>query len=95
VRTTTGTPPPAATIGDVIASVQALDLPAGITRALLAKLTRAQRDLAANNQGGACGKLGAFLNQVKAQDAKKIAAADAQALTDQATAVSQSLGCTG
>jgi hypothetical protein len=55
----------------------------------------AQRDLDANNRGGACGKLGAFINQVKAQGAKKIAAADAQALTDQAAAVRQSLGCGG
>jgi hypothetical protein len=88
-----GAPPPV-TIGDVIASVQALDLPAGIEHALVAKLTGAQRDQAANNHGGACGKLGAFINQVKAQDAKKILP-DAQALTDQATAASQSLGCAG
>jgi hypothetical protein len=79
----------------MIASVRALDLPAGIKRALLAKLTRAQRDLAANNRGGACGKLGAFINQVKAQSAKQIPAAAAQALTDQATAMRQSLGCRG
>jgi hypothetical protein len=95
VRTTSGTPPPAPTIGDVIALVEALGLPAGIEGALLDNLTRAQRDLDANNRGGACGKLGAFINQVKAHSAKKIAAADAQALTDQATAVSQSLGCAG
>jgi DNA-binding beta-propeller fold protein YncE len=94
-KTMLGAPPPAPTIGDVIASVQALGLPAGIEGALLAKLTRAQRDLDANNRGGACGKLGAFINQVKAHSAKRIAVADAQALTDQATAVSQSLGCGG
>jgi len=94
-RTTVGAPPPAPTIADVIASVRALDLPAGIERALLAKLTGAQRDLAANDHGGACGKLGAFINQVKAQDTKKIAATDTQALTDQATAVSHPLGCAG
>jgi DNA-binding beta-propeller fold protein YncE len=94
-KTTLGTPPPAPRIGDVIASVEALRLPAGIEGALLAKLTGAQRDLDANNRGGACGKLGAFINQVKAHSAKKIAAADAQALTDQATAVSESLGCGG
>jgi DNA-binding beta-propeller fold protein YncE len=97
VRPTLGTPqpPPAPTIEDVIASVQALGLPGGIKNALLAKLTGAQRDLAANNRGGACGKLGAFINQVQAHSAKKIPAGDAQALTDQATAVSRSLGCGG
>jgi hypothetical protein len=97
VRPTLATPPPAPaqTIGDVIASVQALDLPGGSEGALLAKLTGAQRDLDAENRAGACGKLGAFINQVKAHSGKAIPAADAQAVTDQATAVSQSLGCRG
>ena len=97
VRPTLGTPPPppAPTIGDLIASVQPLDLPGGSEGALLAKLTGAQRDLDADNRGGACGKLGAFINQVKAHSGKAISAADAQALTDQATAVSRSLGCGG
>jgi len=95
VRPTLGAPAPAPTIGDLIASVRALGLPAGIKRALLAKLTGAQRDLEANNRGGACGKLGAFNNQVPAQGAKNIAAGAAKALTDQAAAVSQSLGCAG
>jgi hypothetical protein len=91
-RTTLGAASPAPTISDVIASVQALDLPAWIKRALLAKLTGARRDLPANRRGRACGKLGAFINQLKTQGAKQIAAADAQALTDHATAVSPSLG---
>jgi DNA-binding beta-propeller fold protein YncE len=95
VRPTLGTPPPAPTIGDVIASVQALGLPSGIEHTLLVKLTGAQQDLEANSRAGACGKLGSFINQVKAQSAKQIPANDAQALTDQATAVSQSLGCGG
>jgi hypothetical protein len=41
-----------------------------------------------------CG-LTAFINQVKAHSAKEIAAGDAQALIDEATALSQSLGCGG
>jgi len=93
VRTTLGAPAPAPTIGDVIAAVQALGLPARIEGALLAKLTRAQRDLAANNRGGACAKVGAFINQVQAYSPKQIPATDAEALTDQATALRQSLGC--
>jgi hypothetical protein len=95
VRSGLGTPPPPPNIGDVIASVQALGLPAGIENALLAKLTEARRNLDAKNRGGACGALGAFINQVEAHSAKKITATDAQALTDQATAVSQPLGCGG
>jgi hypothetical protein len=93
VRSTLGTPPPPPTIGDVIASVEALGLPGGIEGALLAKLTGAQQDLDANNNAGACGKLGAFVNQVEGQNAKQIPTDDAKALTDQATALSRSLGC--
>jgi len=99
VRPTLATPPPPPpqppTIADVIASVQALDLPGGSEGALLAKLTGAQRDLEANNRGGACGKLGAFINQIQAHSGKAIPAADAQTVIDQATKVSQSLGCGG
>jgi len=39
--------------------------------------------------------LTAFINQVKAHSAKEIAAGDAQALTDEATALSQSPGLRG
>lgn len=73
--------------------MQALGLTARSAGALLAKLTRAQRDLAANNRGGACGKVGAFINQVQAYSPKQIPATDAEALIDQATALRQSLGC--
>jgi hypothetical protein len=38
---------------------------------------------------------GASSNDLKALSAKKISAADAKTMTDQAAAVSQSLGCTG
>jgi hypothetical protein len=43
-------PPP--TIADLIASVEALDLPGGIQNALLKKLTNAQRNLDAGDTGG-------------------------------------------
>jgi YVTN family beta-propeller protein len=92
VRATPSAPPPA-TIGDLIASVEALALPPGIERSLLAKLTGAQRNLAADDLAGACGKLGALNNEVSAQSAKKIGAADAQKLIDQAREVRDSLGC--
>ena len=81
------------TIQDLIGSVQALALHHGTENSLLAKLTGAQRDLAKNNLGGACGKLAAFLNEVSAQSGKKIDAADAQRLTDDGRAVRDSSGC--
>jgi DNA-binding beta-propeller fold protein YncE len=93
VRSTLGTPPPPPTIGDVIASIQALGLPGGTENALLAKLNGAQQSLDGGQSGAACNALGAFVNQVNAQSGKKIAAGDAQSLTDQAAAVQQSLGC--
>lgn len=42
---------------------------------------------------GACGSLGAYINQVRAQTGKKLAAASAEDLVAEATAVRDSLGC--
>jgi YVTN family beta-propeller protein len=81
------------TIADLIASVEALDLPHGIENSLLKKLTGAQKKLDAGHLHGACGKLGAFVNQVRAQSGKKIDADDADELIAEATAVRESLGC--
>jgi hypothetical protein len=62
-----------------MASVQGLGLPYGIERSLLAQLGAAQ-------QGGACDNLRAFMNRVRAQSGKKIAADDAADLLDDAAA---------
>jgi len=79
------------TIRALIGSVQALALQHGIENSLLAKLTGAQRNLAADNLAGACGKLGSFLREVSAQSGKKkIDAADAQELTDDVSSVRHS-----
>jgi hypothetical protein len=83
------------TIADLIDSVEALELPRGIERSLVAKLTVAQRKLDADQLAGACRSLGAFVNQVSAQSGKKITADAAHQLTDEATAVRESLGCGG
>jgi len=75
----------------LIGSVQALALQHGIENSLLAKLTGAQRNLAADNLAGACGKLGSFLGEVSAQSGKKkIDAAAAQELTDDVSSVRHS-----
>jgi hypothetical protein len=71
-----------------VASVQGLGLPHGIERSLLAQLGAAKR-------GGACDNLRAFMNHVRAQSGKKIAADDAADLLADAGAVRASLGCGG
>ena len=81
------------TIRALIGSVQALALQHGIENSLLAKLENAQRKVDAGHSQGACGSLGAYINEVKAQAGKKLEPAYAQALVADATAVRDSLGC--
>jgi hypothetical protein len=84
---------PTATIADLIVSVEALDLHGGIENGLLKKLTNAQRNLDAGNTANACSQLASFINQVGAQSGKKIDAADATDLIEEAEAVRASIGC--
>jgi virginiamycin B lyase len=87
-------PPPPPTIQDLIDEVAGNDeLSAGIKRSLLAKLEGAQRKLDAKHLQGACGSLGAYINEVKAQDGKELETAYAEALVLDAIAVRASLGC--
>jgi len=80
-------------ITDLQAQVSGLGLPKGLTTALNSKLQDALDDLAADDTAGACGSLQAFLNQVKAQTAKKLNSAQAQQLTDSANAIRTLLDC--
>jgi hypothetical protein len=81
------------TIAHLIEEVKQQGLPRGIEKSLLAKLTGAQQTLNADQLAGTCDHLGSFINQVSAQSAKKLDAADARALTDEAKAVRRLLGC--
>jgi virginiamycin B lyase len=83
-------PQPPPTIADLAASVHALGLPHGLERSLMVKLVGAQRKHDAGHDAAACNTLGAFLNEVNAQ--KKIGAG-AAALSADARAVRDSLGC--
>jgi hypothetical protein len=78
-------------IAHLIGQVKKRKLARGIENSLLTKLTGAQRNLDAGDRAGACRKLATFINEVQAQSAKKIEAADAQALIDEATVLSE--GC--
>jgi hypothetical protein len=84
---------PAATIADLIAAVEALDLPGGIENSLLSKLTGAQNNLQADDTVGACDKLASFIAAVQAQSGKKIDADDADALIDDAEEIRDSIPC--
>jgi len=82
------------TIADLIASVSALQLPAGTNNSLLQKLTGAQKDLAKRNTSGACDKLASFIAQVTAlRDKKIIPTRAANDLIEDAQGVRDSLGC--
>ena len=85
------TPPP--TIADLITEVTGAGLPHGTERSLLAKLENAQRKVDAGQIAVACNGLGAYLNEVRAQNGKKLPAAYAQDLIDTARAVQDALGC--
>jgi hypothetical protein len=87
-------PPPRPTIQDLIDEVtNEQQLPAGIKRSLLAKLEGAQRKVEAGHTEGACGSLGAYINEVRAQDGKKLETAYAEALIVDAMNVRDALGC--
>jgi hypothetical protein len=84
-------PPP--TIEHLIQEVTEEGLPHGIENSLLAKLEGAQRKLDAGNLAGACGSLGAYINETQAQSGKKLDTAYAEALVLDATAVREAIGC--
>jgi virginiamycin B lyase len=87
-------PPPEPTIEHLIAEVtNNPDIPNGIKRSLLAKLEGAQRKRDAGHTEGACGSLGAYINEVKAQNGKKLETEYAEALILDAMAVRDALGC--
>ena len=89
----TSAPPPPPTIADLVAEVTEGGLPRGTERSLLAKLKGAQRKLDADHLNGACGSLGAYINEVRAQSGKKLEAAYAEDLIVEATAVRDAVGC--
>ena len=89
------TPPPPATITNLIGSVEELDLPRGLENSLLTKLSGAQKNLDTGDTAGACDKLASFISQVQALKGKKITPASAaDDLIAEADAVQESVGCT-
>jgi FG-GAP repeat len=70
---------PVAALEELIADVEAADLPGGLENSLTKKLSSAQGSLARGQINAAIGKIQAFINQVEAQRGKKIPEADADA----------------
>jgi hypothetical protein len=84
---------PAEKIADLQLLLASFNLPKGINNALNKKLQHALDALAVGDTAGACDSLQSFLNQVKAQNGKKLTATQAQQLTDLATEIRTQLGC--
>lgn len=84
-------PPPK--IADIIAKVTGAGLPHGIENSLLAKLENAQRKVDGGQIAVACNGLDAYLNEVRAQNGKKLQANYAQDLIATALGVQDALGC--
>ncbi len=66
---------------DLKDTVSGMGLPHGLTNALTSKLDEALTYLAADDLAGARGSIQAFINQVNAQDGKKLTTAQAEQLT--------------
>ena len=86
-----GATPP--TITGLVADVQGLGWPRGTENSLLAKLGAAQRNLDAGGLQAACGSLGAYINEVRAQTDKRLDSDQAADLVADATVIRELLGC--
>jgi chitodextrinase len=78
---------PVAAIQDLVTSVKALGLPKGLQNSLVKKLEGAVKALNKGNAKAAKGKLGAFVNQVKAKRGKDLTETQADALVAAASRI--------
>jgi YVTN family beta-propeller protein len=97
-------PKPAVFIWTVLTAEQALDklidtidhmsLPKGTATSLKGPLNAAAKQLDNSNEEGACGSLGAFLNQLDAKEGNgQLTSQQATELRQQAIAIQQQIGC--
>jgi dipeptidyl aminopeptidase/acylaminoacyl peptidase len=84
---------PAERIGDLDALVRGFNLHHGTTNSLTVKLRAALDALNAGNTAAACAKLADFTNHTRAQSGKKLTAAQATQLIDEANSIRAALGC--
>lgn len=85
---------PTELVEDLADAIDALALASGTTRSFQSKLDNARKSLAAGDTAGACSALKAFLNEVRAQTAKrKLTSEQAAELTAAAVEIMDGLGC--
>lgn len=87
---------PAQATENLIDDITSLGLPEGVESSLTAPLQNVGDKLTdnnPNNDSAACGKLEGFINQVNAQEGKKLTSPEADELRQAAQAVKNSLGC--
>jgi uncharacterized repeat protein (TIGR03803 family) len=80
-------------INNLVVLVHSLHLQSGTANSLIVKLRGAARALDRENIEAACGSLGAFLNEVNAQEGKKLMAAQADLLMAEAVRIRAVLDC--
>lgn len=85
--------PPGEGISDLEDLLASFNLPHGISNSRASKLQEALAAPAIGDTVGACSALQAFLNQVRAQEGKKLTAQEAQQLIDSAVAIRTQIGC--
>jgi hypothetical protein len=86
-------PGPEQALTDLIALVRGFSLPHGLENSLTSKLENAQKSLEAGNLSAACGKTGAFVNQVEAQSGKTLTIGQVSQLIAAAESIRTMLGC--
>lgn len=88
---------PAEATSNLITTVNSLDLPTGVQTSLAGPLNQVVdilNDNNPNNDAAACGKLGAFMNQVNAKEKSgALTSGESDGLRQSAEAIGASLGC--
>lgn len=85
-----------ALLSSLVTFVQGLNLSSGISNSLDGKLrnvVEALEDASAGDTPSACGKMGAFINEINAQEGVKLTTAQAAELRTTAQHVRTFLGC--
>jgi hypothetical protein len=83
----------AAQLSGLVTTVTSYNLSHGLQTSLVSQLQAVCADLEANKQTAACGVIGAFLNQVKAQSGKGLTSAQATQLLTDAQRINAVLAC--
>jgi len=87
---------PAQATENLIGDITSLGLPEGVENSLITTLQNVGDKLTDNNpknDSAACGKLEGFINQVNAQEGKKLTSAEADELRQAAERIKASIGC--